>query len=343
MSRRYRVALRLFPCVLVLLFLAPACSGPSRDRVSLSGLTMGTTWSVDVAGARADRRKLNEDIAAVLDDVNRKMSTYLPDSELSRLNRAPGGTWFPLSDELYRVIREALRVGAETGGAFDITIGPAVNLWGFGPDKHTAIPAAADIEAALAETGPGKIELRSSPPALRKHDARVYLDLSGIAKGYAVDRIASLLERAGFRDFLVDIGGEVRARGKSARGDVWRIGIEKPITGARAVERIIDLDNIAMATSGDYRNYFVNNGVRYSHTIDPRNGRPVSHNLVSVTVLHPAAMTADALATGLLVLGPERGLDLARQLGLAVFFISRSDHGFTERYTEPFTWFLPEK
>lgn len=327
----------------VFLFVLSGCTEPEANAVSLSGLTMGTTWSVEIAGAKADRQQLNHDINAILDDINGKMSTYLPDSELSRLNQATDREWKPLSKDLYRVITEALHITHETGGAFDITIGPVVNLWGFGPEKHTTIPTDADIAATLNKTGIDKIELRSSPPALKKFDPGVYLDLSAIAKGYAVDRIAGYLEQARFKNYMVEIGGEIRARGKNAQGNAWRIGIEKPVADQRTVERIIHLNNFSMATSGDYRNYFEQDSVRYSHTIDPRTGRPITHKLASVSVLHASAMTADALATGLLVLGPEKGFELAQQRGLAAFFIIKNDNGFADTYTDAFNAFLLKK
>lgn len=315
------------------------------DRTVLEGLTMGTTWSVVISGKMPDqeRRLLQETIQARLDELDRTMSTYMEDSELSLVNRSRETGWIDVPDDLHSVIAKAMEISYLTGGAFDITIGPLVNLWGFGPgERDESVPATEEIRAVLNKTGYSKLKLGMSPPAIRKTEPDLYLDLSGIAKGHAVDEIAALTQSRNINNYMVDIGGEIRVKGTNPEGRIWRLGIEKPVSGERSVQRIISLEDMAMATSGDYRNYFEHEGVRYSHTIDPRTGRPVRHNLASVTVLHASAMTADALATALLVMGPTEGLKFAARNQLPAFFIIKTRDGFIERYTEPFRHYLEQ-
>jgi len=201
----------------------------------------------------------------------------------------------------------------------------------------------ADIEEALAGIGFQHIRLRDTNTAILKLKPDIYIDLSGIAKGYGVDLMAEYLEQHNINNYMVEIGGEIRAKGVNIKNHAWRIGIERPLAKQRNVQRIIQLDNISMATSGDYRNYFEQDGIRYSHTIDPRNGRPITHKLVSVTVLHESTTRADALATGFLVMGKEAAYKLALAENLAVLFIEKTDDGFAETYTDAFTDYLPEQ
>ncbi|MFQ5661561.1 MAG: FAD:protein FMN transferase [Gammaproteobacteria bacterium] len=306
---------------------------------------MGTTYSVKVNGAsaQAKREPLQRGIDAILNHINQHMSTYLVDSELSRINQSRSAGWIGVSGELYSVLEEAFRISRLTGGAFDITVGPLVNLWGFGPGKRpVAVPPEKRITRLLERVGYRQVQLQATPPAVRKGRADLYLDLSGIAKGYAVDRVAAYLQANHIMNFMVEIGGEVRANGKNTKGVSWRIGIEKPVTDRRTVQDIIRLDGMGMATSGDYRNYFELDGRRYAHTIDPQSGRPVTHRLASVTVLHRTTMTADALATGLLVLGPQEGYELALRQGLAALFIIRTKLGFEQKVTPAFRPYLIE-
>ncbi len=304
---------------------------------------MGTTYSVKVTDPPANLRleALKAAIEDRLDALNASMSTYQSDSELSRFNARGDTGWFAVSEALAIVVAEALRVGDLTGGAFDITVGPLVNLWGFGPEtRPEKVPSDEELEQALSRVGRHHLEVRTPSPALRKAIADVYVDLSAIAKGYAVDEIAQLLESMGVESYLVEIGGELRVRGLNARGEPWRIAVEVPSPGQRAIKRVIRPGAGGVATSGDYRNYFEQDGRRYSHTIDPSTGRPIDHRLASVTVVHPAAMTADALATGLMVLGPEAAFDVAQRFDLAVFLITKTDAGFVERYTRAFARYL---
>lgn len=297
---------------------------------------MGTTWSVTLTALPEDasRQSLQDGVETVLTRINGQMSTYLPASDLSRLNQAPGGEWVAVPPDLIAVMQEAGRINRLSGGAFDVTVGPLVNLWGFGPQvKEPQVPIAEALQAARKTVGFEHLRLRREPPAVWKEHDQVYVDLSAIAKGYAVDDVADYLIAQGVSDYLIEIGGEVRAKGLNPEGQPWRIGIEKPNPGQREVQTILALDDMALASSGDYRNYFELEGRRYSHTIDPRTARPVEHGLASVSVLHTSCMTADALATALLVLGPERGFTLAESNDIAALFILPAQDGYTERAT----------
>jgi thiamine biosynthesis lipoprotein len=321
-----RAAFLLLAMVLALAF---AGCGPREHVLTLAGATMGTSWSVQLPHPPADldQAALYQDITGVLAEVNQRMSTYQADSELSRFNAAQTTDWFPVSRELVRLVDTALAVSTLADGAFDITVGPLVNLWGFGPEvKAEQLPAQADIDAARARVGWDLLETRADPPALRKGRPDLYVDLSAIAKGHGVDRIAAVLETAGLMDYLAEIGGELRGRGGNAEGEPWRIAIERPDPGRRTVLRVVALTDLGMATSGDYRNFFELDGQSYSHTIDPATGRPVEHALASVTVLAERCAEADAWATALLVLGPELGMTLANDRGLAALFVERIGH-----------------
>jgi thiamine biosynthesis lipoprotein len=311
------------------------CSSP-REQVVLRGATMGTTYSVQLVDPpqTVEPAVLQEQVDDVLADINAVMSTYDAGSELSRFNASSSTDWYGVSAELAGVVAVAQGVSAASGGAFDVTVGPLVNLWGFGPGDGSRVPPDPErVRAAKLRTGYGKLDVRRSPPALRKAVPDLYVDLSAIAKGYGVDRVAALLDTAGVEDYLVEIGGELLARGRNARGEPWRIAVERPDPSGRTVQQVVALTDAALATSGDYRNFFEAGGTRYSHTIDPATGRPVTHDLASVTVLGADAMHADAHATALLVMGVDRGLRFARAAELAALFISRTGTGFETRAT----------
>ena len=310
-------------------------TGPTRGRVEwmLRGPTMGTVYTVKgVAsdGAATAPEGLAELIRAVLDQVNHSMSTYLDDSEISAFNRHDDSP-FAASPALLEVAAEAERIAELSGGAFDPTVGPLVDAWGFGPAGIDGPPSEDRVAGLLGMVGYTKLEVDRKHGLLIKALPELRLDLSAIAKGYAVDRVAAAISAAGVSDFMVEIGGEVAVRGRNGRNQVWRIGIERPNDEGRAVQTVIRLNDAALATSGDYRNFVIQNGVRLSHTIDPRIGRPIAHHLASVSVVHPSCMTADALATALEVLGPEEGLELADRLDLAALFLVREGE---DRYRE---------
>lgn len=323
-----------------------ACSDHSRE-IKLAGATMGTTWHVTAiapAGGDLDAGVLQSGIEERLEAVNASMSTYRRDSEISRFNRAPVEEWFQVSPDFYLVLSAAMAIGWESRGAYDVTVGPLVNLWGFGPDGSVSVaPDPEAIRETLERVGQDKLRVDGEGYRVRKL-ADLYLDFSSIAKGFAVDEVARWLAGEGIEDFLVEVGGEMRVSGLSGRGDPWRIGIERPEAGVMAVERTVRLQNVAVATSGDYRNYFEVEGRRYSHSIDPRTGYPVAHELVSVTVVHPSSMHADAWATALTVMGAEQAWAVAQAAELAVYFIQRSGDGFSSRHTDAFARYLePEQ
>ena len=324
--------------VICLVSLASCGTEQSAELHEFTGLTMGTSWSVKINAETLPlpRQQLKPQLDAILNRVNREMSTYLPDSELSMINAADSAGLFPVSPSLLEVLQAARGISRLTQGAFDVTVAPLVNLWGFGPEQAFTVPGEEQIDAVLPLVGYENLELDPAASTLKKAHDSIYIDLSAIAKGHGVDRIADYLDSLQLHDYMVEIGGEIRARGVNSEQVAWRIGIEQPVAGQRGVRRVIRLDNTAMATSGDYRNFFEQDGISYSHTIDPRNGRPVGHDLASVTVLHTSATLADAWATGLLVLGLDEGYATALENGLAVYFIVRTDTGFEEQSTPAF-------
>ena len=332
--------LRLLSLPVFLSFLACCTPAPQNHQVmELQGTTMGTFYHIQVVDLppAIEPQGVRDRIEAELDLVSDLMSTYRDDSELSGFNHSRTTDWFTVSPALAGLVKEAIRVSEVSDGAFDATIGPLVNLWGFGPDGRTdTLPADAELAREKARVGYRKLSVRSNPPALRKSEPRLYLDLSAIAKGYGVDRLAELLDASGITDYLIEIGGELRGRGHNGRGLPWQIAVERPDSGGRAVHRILALRDGAMATSGDYRNFFEQDGKRYSHTIDPRTGRPVTHQLASVTVLAPRTARADALATAFLVLGPQAGFALAESLRTPALFIIRTPEGYSGLQTSAF-------
>lgn len=305
-----------------LLALLAACGSP-RPHTELSGKTMGTTWSVVINETDVDVPVLRARIDTRLEEIEQQMSTWRTDSELSRLNRDKSLAWVTVSPGLARVLASAQRIAQQTHGAFDITVSGLMRLWGFHGPGPAAIPEQDAIDAALAEVGMENFEVDPQRSAVRKMRRGVHLDVSGIAKGYAVDELARILTAQGLDNHLVEIGGEVRASGVRSDGRAWRVAVERPGSGGRRAERIISLAGMAVATSGDYRNYFEANGRRYTHVIDPATGYPPTHAVAAVSVVARDAMTADALATAFMVMDREATLALAEAQGLAVLLIER--------------------
>jgi thiamine biosynthesis lipoprotein len=303
---------------------------------------MGTTYHVTITRLpdTVDRAAIEAAIEAVLQDVDRHLSGWNARSELVHFNAAPATEWIPCSAALLDAVEQTQAVSEASGGAFDVTVGPLVRAWGFGAGGGGSVtpPTAAEIERLQARVGFAKLQLRGAPPALRKAVAGLEIDLDGMAPGWAVDRIAASFERLGIDDYLIELGGEVRARGRSPERRPWRVAVEAPLDGERRVQAVIELDGAGVSTSGDYRDFREFAGRRISHTIDPRSGEPVAHGLASVTVVHPSVAAADAWATALMVLGPVEGLALARSLDLAALFIERATEAgqFTESETPQF-------
>ena len=323
---------------LVLISCQPPEPSPSSSR--FSGATMGTRYTVEVVLDEVSSRRFVElkgVVEAALADVNAKMSNYEEDSEVSELNRWPDAEPFEVSSDTLEVLLHAIEISATTGGAFDITVAPLVSAWGFGPaGRPTEQPTVAEIERLRELTGWERLQVDRATSTVTKAHADLTIDLSAIAKGFAVDRVADSLDAEGVESYMVEVGGEVRTRGLNLQGESWRIGIERPIPNEQAIDLIVPLSDLAMATSGDYRNYYEVEGQRLSHTIDPRTGHPITHNVASVSVIAPLCVRADAYATGLLVLGPE-GFDLAEELGLAAYFLQQDkEEVFVGRMTTAF-------
>ncbi|QEF99006.1 Thiamine biosynthesis lipoprotein ApbE precursor [Stieleria maiorica] len=305
-------------------------TGPRTIR-EFRGKTMGTSYMVKVAGAEAvDDQTLRFSIDAELRRVNDQMSTYLESSEISQFNRSTSTDWFAVSSEFAAVVTEAQSIAEKTDGAFDITVAPLVNAWSFGPtERSRTVPDADTLKQVMATVGYKKLDVRTDPPGLKKQIPELQIDLSSIAKGHGVDRVVDKLSQLGASDVFVEIGGEVRTSGDKPGGP-WKVGIQLPdaaqdtVMIAHAMLMNEPAGN-AMATSGDYRNMYVVDGKRYSHTIDPRTGAPVEHDLASVTVIAKTCMQADGWATALNVLGQNPALAIAKQDDIHTLLVSRTD------------------
>jgi thiamine biosynthesis lipoprotein len=297
---------------------------------------MGTSYTVKIAGAGvAAEAAARSAVADVLAGVVALMSTHAEDSELSRFNRHAASTPFAVDPDTLAVFALARDVSAATGGAFDVTVAPIVDAWGFGPRKGEHVVAAAELAAFAPHVGWQRIAVDAARGTLAKVDPRLRADLSGIAKGYGVDLAAQALDRLGIADYMIEAGGEVRTRGANARGDPWQIAIERPDAMPQQPYLVVPLAGQSMATSGDYRIYFERDGTRYCHEIDPTSGRPIAHGLASVSVVAPTCGYADALATALIVQGPRQGYATAVALDLAAQFIVREGDGHLRSFATP--------
>jgi thiamine biosynthesis lipoprotein len=326
--------------LLGLVFFNTACE-PSSQIYSFSGNTMGTTYHVKVVYQQlpTDPKSLQQHMDAILEDINALMSTYRVDSELSKFNQMAQGR-MSLSHDTSLVLREALRLHDLTNGALDVSVGSLVNLWGFGPhQKPMKMPSDAVIADRKLTTG--LQHLRPYPNNIyEKLLSGLQLDLSAIAKGFGVDELARYLLTTGASGYMVEIGGETKTFGHKNTGEPWRIAIEQPTVATRNIALIIEPGDFAMATSGDYRNYYEVDGQRQSHILDPRTGHPVTHHLASVTVLDSNCMTADGLATAMMVMGTDAALRLANQHQIPVMLISHQSNQFEMIYSEAFKPFL---
>ena len=325
--------------IVTLALLAACTDDASLPTYDLRGSTMGTTFNITVVAPRADvdLDGLQAEIYENLEHIENLASTYRASSELSMLNTNPSTDWIDVSQEFCDMIAAAQEVSVVSGGAFDVTVGPLVNLWGFGPgDLKPGLPTSDEVSAAKENVGMRKLTTDCGQSRLRKAIASIYVDLSGWAKGYAVDEVAKLLDHHRLHNYLIEIGGELRMRGHNSANRKFAIAIENPLLSGGSGYKIVRLSNTAVATSGDYRNFFEQSGHRYSHTIDPRTGHPVDHALTGVTVISTSTAYADAMATALLVLGPDDGLALAEELGLAGLFLVRADSGIEEISTAKF-------
>jgi len=309
------------------------CGFNKQNEHIFSGKTMGTTYTVKVVSDPSSNRPVLEDaIGKRLKEINRSMSTYIKISEISRFNRIQDtNTQFIVSDDFWNVMTIARKLYRLTDGAWDATVNPLVNLWGFGSkNPKRKIPSKQAIDEALKTIGFKYIEFGDKQRYLKKTKTTISLDLGSIAKGYGVDQLSALIRENGYQNFLVEIGGEIYASGRKRDGAPWQIGINKPVPDAslKQVYRVVSLHDKGMATSGDYRNFFVKNGIRYSHILDPHTGYPVENTVVSASVIADTCTFADGLATALVVMGPERGIALVEQLdSVECFMVSQTADG----------------
>jgi thiamine biosynthesis lipoprotein len=319
----------------VLIVLLSGC-GSSDSLETFGGPTMGSTYSIKYvrhAGlpAPADVRA---EVEKILAEVDRQMSTYRSDSDIERFNALPANRCQAMPASILELVRVGEQLSVQSEGSYDLTVEPLLNLWGFGPQaRGEKVPSAEAL--AQARKRVGHEHLRIDGDQLCK-DAAVEVDFNSIAAGYAVDTIAERLEAMGIRDYLAEATGELKASGRKADGSPWRIALEEPRDDRQVAERVIVVDGYGLSTSGDYRNYFEQDGQLFSHTFDARTGAPVSHTLASVTVIHPSALMADGLSTLLLILGPERGWDYAEKHDIGAFFVIRADTGFVTRSSQAF-------
>lgn len=315
--------------------------GDQREQVYLNGPTMGTSYNIKFIDQEGlpTAEAIQTEVDKKLELVNDQMSTYRKDSELSRFNQSTASTPFTVSKDTATVIKEAMRLNQLTMGALDVTVGPLVNLWGFGPEaRPEVVPTDEELSARRAIVGIQHLNVTET--TVTKDIPELYVDLSTIAKGWGVDVVANYLEELGITNYMVEVGGEMRVKGNNKENVAWRIAIEKPSVDERAIQEIIEPGHHAVATSGDYRIYFEKEGVRYSHIINPITGKPIANKVVSVTVLDKSSMTADGLATGLMVLGEEKGMEVAKQHNIPVFMIVKTQDGFKEIASEAFKPFL---
>jgi len=327
---------------LIALLLIGGCDH-APEVVKISGSKFGTSYHITIVADQPAPADLAEQIDAALDVVDLSMSTYKSESELSLFNRLPATETVAASPELWTVLQTSRQVWQQSAGAFDPTVGPLVDLWGFGPQMtNDRIPSDDEIAKALASIGYQYLVLNSDEQTISKA-LPLRLDLSAVAKGYAVDQVADLLEMLALPDYLVEVGGEMRVSGLNSKGQPWRIAIETPDAMGQ-VDNIIALESAAIATSGDYRNYFEKDGKRYSHSIDPRTGRPIEHRLASVTVVADRCIDADAWATAFLVMGDEAALEIANQQSIAVYMLvkakAEAKDQFTAVYSDAFKQYL---
>ncbi|MES2818456.1 MAG: FAD:protein FMN transferase [Pseudomonadota bacterium] len=297
---------------------------------------MGSQYSLKYVAAEGapTPERVQVEVDQLLEEVDRQMSTWRADSDLSRFNQLPAGACQEMPAPVLALLRFGEGLSKDSGGAFDLTLEPLLDLWGFGPQsREQRVPSAAQIAEARSRTG--HQHLRVDGERLCKAVA-VQLDLNSIAAGDTVDRLGGRLQALGIGSYVLDVTGEIKAVGHKPDGSPWRVAIEAPRDDRQVAQKVLALDGLAVSTSGDYRNYFERDGQRFSHTLDPQTGAPVRHRLAAVTVVDPSARRADGLSTLLMVLGPERGFAFAEQAEVAAFFVSRAEQGFVTRGTPAF-------
>ncbi|UZR27426.1 FAD:protein FMN transferase [Methylococcus mesophilus] len=316
-----------------------ACQSGENEAL-LSGDVQGTTYHIKMVldGLQVNQAELKQAVDAVYNDIDLKLSNYREDSEISRLNREATTDWLTVSPEIAELVDIARQVHDKTEGCYDLTVKPLFDLWGFSRHQNR-VPTDAEIAAVLPHIGMDKLEVDVPGRRLRKKDPALRIDLSSIAQGYTVGRVAGLLEAKGIQNYLVEVGGEMQVRGRKANGKPWRVAVEKPLPYTREVERVLDVhqtSGTAIMTAGTYRNFFEEGGKTYSHILDPKSGRPVTHHLLSVTLLHEDPTWADAWDTALLCMGEQKGYAVAEQEGLKALLIYGENSELKERFTPAF-------
>jgi thiamine biosynthesis lipoprotein len=311
-----------------------AMTPPAARETLLSGETMGSAWTVKIVGALPmPAPQLQAGVQARFEAVNQALSTYRADSALSRFNAEDSGEWVDVDPELAAVMAYALSLAEASGGAYDITVGPPVNLWGFGPDPAThRVPDANAVAQARTRVGWRKVEVDAARSRARKQPG-VRVDLSSLGKGRGVDRVAEYLDSQGVSNYLIDLSGKLRAHGHNSAGGAWLVAVERPVADATSDDSVVEpevvtLRDSSVATAGDYRRFFEVDGRHYSHIIDPLTGAPVTHRTVSATALDSTCMQADAWATLLMVMQPDAALALADARNLKALLIARTSPGF---------------
>jgi FAD:protein FMN transferase len=333
--------------LLTLMLLLTACQPSPPTQTRIQGKTMGTFYVVTVNDTfPGGEAALQQEVDALLARMNEEISTYDPGSLISRFNQGPAHEPMVIPASMAKIVQQGIDAGHLTGGKLDVTVGPLVNLWGFGPDKRPLKrPTAEQIAKARTRVGIDKLSLTKQGDnfLLGKSIPDLYLDLSTLGEGAASDEIATLLESKGVNNYLIEVAGAVRSHGHNSKGNPWRVAIVEPSDNPGAIEDVVIPNGMALSTAGSYRNYYELDGVRYSHIIDPASGAPVTHKLVSASVITPTTLEADALDTALMVMGPEQALAFAQTHQLAVYLIVKTPQGFEARFTPQFAPYLQQK
>ncbi len=328
--------LLLRPVIVVSLLTALTGCWFSERVEEFSGPTMGSTYTVKYVRSEGlpSPERLQFEVAAILDEVDVQMSTYRDDSIIEQFNRAPAGTCQVMPAGLLELVDAGFVLHEQSAGALDLTLEPLLNLWGFGPKSRAEkVPTAEELAQVMVHVG--MQHLRRQNDQLCKQ-ADVQVDFNSIAAGYAVDKIVQRFTALGVLSYMVEVTGELKAAGKKPDGQPWRIGLEAPQDGQRVAQRVLAVDGYGISTSGDYRNYFEEQGKRYSHTLDPRTGAPITHTLAAVTVVDKSTLRADGMSTVLMVMGTERGLAFAQRMGIAAFFVTHEGDAFVTQTTQAF-------
>lgn len=315
----------IIPTMIALLACPSASVLHAEEPLKISGKTMGSYYAIVIdSPGSADGERLQKEIEEKFAEINRQMSTWDESSQISKFNQSKSTDWFEVGADFAVVAMEAKRLHTVTQGAMDVTVSPLVDLWGFGKNKRRTLPTEKEIENALKHVGMQHVEVRLESPAIRKRSPEIQVSFSALAPGYAADEVCKILQSHQLKSYVVDVGGENRAGEAKASGDAWRLGVESPLGG---LHKVLELTNQSIATSGDYRSFFMAGGKKYSHVLDPKTGRPVEHPPASVSIIHESCMTADGLATAMMVLGPEKGIELAKTVGVDVMFLDLTQDG----------------